>query len=160
MRWFWWVLIVLGLGLIVAYFYIRLAIKKVTVDFRVKSVDWKGITLSDILKSKRADVGLTLSISVINENNYSIPVRDLQVEIYQNNALIAESAPMYEEKIVIPAMGAAEFDETIIVTVDRSTLGLLKSIFQGKSFAIDYKVKFKVFGFPVSFKDTYLGLTQ
>ena len=144
---------VLILLTILIFLYGKLLLVKSKIDVTLGLED---IKIKDFLKNLlKGDNSLKtiISIKVSNNNNFTIPISNLKVEIYKNNELIAQSLDIEDNKarVKIPSEGGVTFSHKGEIYLVDQIVNIIK---EGISF--DYTVKMKVFAIPISFTDTFI----
>lgn len=144
--------------LVAAYMYIKKAIDGFGFDLGLSRVDLKA------LFSGGGTTNVDLTITITNNNNFSIPVDNLTVEIYYDSSiLLPPSIIAYStnpaDNFVIPSKangGSVTFSHNITINVGSSAVDILNNLLLGNPLVFTYTIKGKLFKFyPLNYSGTY-----
>ena len=148
MRFLFTILIVLIILALFAFMFIR----NIEIDVKLANVNVDGFVASLLVKKPVIKVGA--SVTIHNTNFFKIPISDLYIQIYDDGTLIAQSIEP-SGKFVIPKEQYKTFNHSFDVFISSLLLDKIKQVQGGKPIKFMYKIKGKVFGFPIRFKNQY-----
>lgn len=148
------VLAVLAALGITAFFWGKSVWDKITFGIpRLVGLNLNGLTATDLANITFAggqkEVTATLSMDVINRNNFSIPFSNLKVKLFYNNQEIAETSNMLEGKQSVPANGTFTGTDTVKVILNGAGIQMLIDKITKGAATLEYKIMVKVFGIPL-----------
>lgn len=147
--------------IVLAYLYVRKLWEKVHFVFSFKGVDIGTIDLSNLNSLTQNNAKLKVGLKVMNDNNFSIPFRNVRAWMYYNNTLIAQTTPeLASRTFEVPANGVIEVEDSVNAYINSSSLNLIKEILGKTNPEINYKVKVNVFGIPFSYEDYFNAAIQ
>ena len=123
-------------------------------------IDLTGINLIKFFGSftgitHTGEIDTKIKISILNKNAFPVKINDLEVDIYYKGELIAHSLEK-GNRVEIGKKTETDFEHTITINLKDAMFDLASIIVKGDAAKIDYKVKLKLYGIPVSFKDSYI----
>lgn len=147
------VLIVIGLILAIAYYESMKIWDRIKFGFSFKGVDLGSIDLSNIGTSA-SNIKFTVGAKITNDNNFSIPFRNLKTWLYYNNTLIGQtSGDLASQSFTAPAHGNVEIVDTVDAYFNSAAVDLAKNIANHPS--INYTLRMTIFGIPFSYSDSF-----
>ncbi len=155
MKWYWWLFILVFFVVAMAFMWIQLVKSRIQINFKIGKVDWGSISVTDFLIGKELVVELNTFIIIKNQNPFSIPIKDLNIEIYYRDELIARSTEKEGKLIKIPTNGEIKFDEKMTLFANQNSFNLITNFGLKGAFELKYIIKLKLYNAPVSFKGTY-----
>lgn len=150
------IIIVLAVLLTIGFFWGKSAWDKVNFSVpQLQGLDLQGLNLQDIEtivftgSSKEVKVGLSMSIK--NDNNFSIPFGKLKTQLYYNGVMIAETSPILASQVftVLPNSSLSVTDTVTIVINGAAAKQMVLEKAKGGHPKIDYTVKVSVFDIPL-----------
>ncbi len=138
--------IILFLGLVI-YLIAQSIINNIVLDVKLKKID-VGESFISILQGK-GELKTTIEILIENQNRFSIPLSNLDIDIYYENILIANTDKVDSSKVVIPKQGYEKFTHKINVFLVQSFFDVVSKLKEGDKITLEYVLKVKIFGIPV-----------
>ncbi len=124
------------------------------------SVKFASFNIDGFMKSlleKKPTIKVGAAITVHNTNFFAIPVSDLDIKVYDEDILIAQSIGI-SEKLIIPAEQFKTFTHSFDVFISTLLLDKIKKVQTGQKIKFTYEIRGKVFGQSVRFKNQYNSL--
>ncbi len=132
--------------------FVNFAKRRVEIDVKIKEVDIKKF-LSLLLQNK-AVLDTELAITVKNDNTFPILINKLYIELYSKGNLIAKSEKE-SKRIIIPANSMFEIKHNLYLFLTQSFFELIDKLKSGESLLMDYVIKVRIFGFPMTFEKQF-----
>lgn len=150
MRTFLIIVVIILIGLYLAYLYVKKGWDKVSFKVYFKSADLQGITLQSLATSVLTGgqkINVVIGADIKNDNNYPLVFSGLKVLMsYKSNVIAETSEQLSNKKFIVPANGTLSIEDNSTLTITTSSLGILKEKLAGNSPQIDYAVKVNVYG--------------
>lgn len=134
--------IIVAAVIVSIYIYILVIISRFYFKF-----DLSGISLAQL--SGTGKINVKINGSVQNDNDFRVTFSDLYVQLFYNKELIATSQKVDDKKYTIPAKGKFQFEETVDLYVNPTTLQLAANIALKVPTEIEYQVRLKIFGIKI-----------
>ncbi|MCC6721745.1 MAG: hypothetical protein IT243_06040 [Bacteroidia bacterium] len=132
------------------YKWSRSIIDKFGIDVKFKNVDLRGI----LSESKSAQVNLTASI--VNKNNFKIPVKNFHINIFHNSILVAQTSSNGQD-FIIPKNDSIIINHSLTMFINEASKNILMNIVANKPTEFTYKINATLYGFiPVSYTDKFI----
>lgn len=149
-----WILAIIIVIAATGYFFGKKAVDKITFSkVKLLAVNFQGLSLSDIptlLSGGTKTINATIGIDINNSNNFSIPFSKVNIRLFYNGSVIAETSPaLYSANPVLPPNGTLALTDSINIILSKADAQLLSDKFTGKNPAVDYKGSLSVFGIPI-----------
>ena len=149
MKWIWIVIIpILIIGLLFAAYLIIES--RIRFDFRLDKIDFNRF-IGNILK---AQVDIKVEVEVINKNSFNIPIKNLYVELYYENQLIANSLNK-SELLNIKSDTYSYFGHWMNIRLSKALFKLSKRILAKEDTKVKYIVKGKLWFIPFTITNTF-----
>jgi len=137
-----------------AFFWGKSVWDKITFGMpRLVGLNLNGLTLKDLANAVFAggekEVTATLSMDVVNKNNFSIPFSRLKVLLLYNDQAIAETSNMISGKNVIPANGTFTGTDVVKIILNASGIQMLIDKITNGKVILQYKIVVWIFGIPL-----------
>ena len=145
--------------LIVIYFYLKTVYDSLKFNFKIEKID--DILLKNInynsLNNGTSFIELKIALFIYFSGLFNIKIKELYVEAYYNNSLVAKSANNEDNKklITLEKNINNKFYQTFQVYLNKNTLDLVLAIKQNKSYKIDYRLSFKLFNIKLNYSGKY-----
>ena len=132
--------------------FVNFAKRKVNIDVKISDIDIKKF-LGLLLKNEGV-LDTELTINIQNDNTFPLLINRLYIELYSKGNLIAKSEKE-SNRIIIPANSIFEIKHNLYVFVTQAFFELINKLKSGESLLMDYVVKVRIFGFPVTFEKQF-----
>lgn len=149
------VLTVIFFVLVLGVLFIFMSVKNIDIKVKLTSINLDGFLAS--LLEKKPVIKVGASVTIHNTNFFSIPISNLLIEIYDGDTLIARSVES-SKRFVIPKEQYETFNHSFDVFISTLLLDKIKQVQAGQKIKFMYKIRGKIFGFPVRFKNQYNAL--
>ena len=155
-------LIIILLVLVVVVMFLYMAVNNIEVTVKLddftSQLDVFNITdfLSSVME-KKPTIKVGARITVHNTNFFASPVSDLNIDIYDEDTLIARSIGT-SKRLIIKKEQYNSFTHSFDVFISALLLDKIKQVQAGQPIKFTYKIKGRVFGLPVKFKNQYNSL--
>lgn len=154
MRTFFWIIVVVVI-LTIIFLWIRLIVSRISYQFGLNNVSLRNLKLSDF-QTDNAHIAVSVDTRILNQNNFGIEVKNVQVWLYWNGQLVARNQDNIAVKdIRLTGNGTAQVIIPMDVYVNPNSIKLFGMIALKQSVGINYMVKFKVFGIPYTYNAVY-----
>lgn len=151
------ILLIILLVLILIGLYGYSIISKIDFDFNIKNFNFGSFIIKD-LKSDGSKTIITIEYVINNRSNTTIKFKDLYVEAYYNNKLIAKSTDNYnnsKEIVLDKRKSDIKFEQEYYVLLNKESIELATRIASSKPVDIGYLVKVNILGFKLKYKGKY-----
>lgn len=128
-------------------------------DKGFKGIDLSQFSAIDILSASGTKVNPVLAMTITNENNFKIPIKDLKATFYHNNTLIGDTtSDLASKQFEVPANGELTLTDPVNIYLNKSGLDILKQKVSKQKVTFDYTVKLKIqllglFWVPLTYTD-------
>lgn len=154
--------LILIILLIVAYVYLKNIWDKIRFDFvkGFRGINLGAFNINELILSGQTKINPTLGIVIFNDNNFSIPAKDMSASIAYNGTVIGDtSSALSEKNLIVPANGSLEVTDPINLYLNQDGGKLLLKKIKGEHPELSYtvKLKIKILGMwiPVTYKDSF-----
>ncbi len=96
-----------------------------------------------------------VDINVKNNSRITLRASGLDAKIYHQGTLIAKSAEVSPEEIIILPGAEEKIIHTLDVILSEQFFDLAQAFKSGQPLVLQYVVRIKLFGIPVKFKDNF-----
>lgn len=157
-----WVVIILVVLASFGFFWGKSAWEKISFSApRLQAINFQGITLTDLaniaLLSQTKTITVGLSMDINNQNNFSIPFSSMNVKLFYDNTLIAQTSDTLLNSQQVPANGTLKISDQVNVILNNAGAALLIEKIKGRAVTIIYEINMKVFGIPLpSIKQNFI----
>ena len=127
-------------------------ISNIEINAKLSNIDLDNFIES--LFQKKPVVKTTAKVTVTNGNPFKIQLSDLFIEVYDGDTLIARSVEP-SKKEIIPKESYKAFNHSFDIYISDLLLDKIKSAKLGEQVKVTYKVKGKLYGIRVKFKNQY-----
>lgn len=143
-------LLIIALLLGAVYYYIMIKVARISFEIYFKNLDTAEVNIGNLV-SGQATVKVAVGTRITNRNDFSIRLSDFHIWIYYNGVMIAQTADTQNNltKVNIPANGLIDVTHEVNVSINQTTLQVLKDLKNKKELKFDYTTEFKVWGIPV-----------
>jgi len=151
------ILLIVLFVLILIALYVKSIIDKIEFDFNIKNLNFKDFILKDIT-SQGSKTLITIEYLINNKSNSTIKFKDLYIEAYYNNKLIAKSTDNYnnsKEIVLDKRKSDIKFEQEYYVLLNKESIELATRIASSKPVDIGYLVKVNILGFKLKYKGKY-----
>jgi len=155
MRKIWLFLILIMVVVLIIVVSVYYFIFNIDYDFRIKSVNLKDITLSDILSNLSTSFTVDLDVDITNKNILPITIDRLSVYIKYKGSLISKTKEP-SSAILIKKGHKSTFSQTYSIIIDKNTIPIVKDMLKKKPVKFQYEVSFMLFGMKLTEKGDYL----
>lgn len=136
-----------------AFLRIRSIYKRVEFDAWYESMELGPMTITDLLQGK-GTVRVNFLVKVLNANDISLRIRDLQTHVYYQDELVGQSSSTALKNITIGPAKYQEWTEPIDIFLNKGNIGsALKEVKEGRDPIIDFKVSMRIYGIKYSYTD-------
>lgn len=154
MKIFVWVLVIIAILAVIAFVWGKNAWDKVSFSApKLQGFNLQGLSAADLaaiaLTGSTKQINATIAMEVKNGNSFSIPFSNMNVQMFYNGTLIAESSPLLAAKNKVPANGSLTLFDTVTITLNRAGGKLLYEKVTNKNPVIDYTIGIRIFGIPI-----------
>lgn len=123
----------------------------------IKKIDLKGRTPSDLINAFKSLAGIgqydldiiTLGFDIKNDSNTSIPISDIEIQLFYEGVEVGATSPNLKQKRTITKGGTAHIEDTPHIILNEQSGRLLTHIFTKQKPEIEFKVKLKMYGIPI-----------
>lgn len=149
------VIVVLILALI--YIWGMMIYNRIKFEFGFKGADLSGLNIQSLLIGGQTEATIKASAKVINNNNFSITFSNLSADIYYEDVLIAKTSDDLAKKtVVVPSNSAIEIIDNIKIYLNPQSVKMLSAVALKQSPKVQYTVKLKLYGIPLSWTDYFI----
>lgn len=151
------IIAIIILVIILLYIWFRMIYDRITFEFGFRGADVSNLDINALLLGGQTDATIKMSAKAVNKNNFDITFSDLRAWLTYEGLVIAQtSEELAKQKITVPKNSAAEVVDNVKILLNRSAVKLLKEVVLKKSPKVQYTVKLKIFGIPVSWNDYFI----
>jgi len=135
----------------------KMIYNRIFFEFGFRGADLSGLDIQGLLIGGTTDATIKMSAKVVNKNNFSISFSDLHAWLYFENVLIAQTSDaLAKNKVTVQPNSSAEIVDNVRIFLNKQSLSLLKQAALKQSPKIQYTVKLKIWGIPISFSDYFI----
>ncbi len=145
-------LMIIFLVLIILALFGFMFIANIEIDAKLANIDLDNFVQS--LFQKKPVVKTTAKVTVNNGNPFRIKLSEIYIEVFDGDTLIARSIEPSGTEI-IPRENYESFNHSFDIYISNLLLDKIKSAKLGKEVQVTYKVRGKLYGIPVKFKNQY-----
>lgn len=138
------------------YFYVKMAINRVSFQIGLKGFDLSGISISDVFQGTGA-IKLQALAKISNRNNFAINLSKFKIWMYYQGTMIAQTTDETNNisDVSIPANGNIDVTHDVTVYLNSAFLQAIKDLRNGANLKFDYTTSFRVYGIPFTYKDYF-----
>lgn len=151
------IIAIIVLIFLLIYIQSKMIYNRIKFEFGFRGADLSGLDIQSVLLGGQTEATVKMSAKVINKNNFAISFSDLRAWLYFEGTMIAQTSDeLAKNKVTVQPNSAAEITDDVRIFLNQQSVKLLKQAALGQSPKIDYTVKMKVWGIPVSFSDYFI----
>jgi len=130
---------------------------RITFEFGFRGADVSGLNIQSLLLGGQTDATIKMSAKVINLNGFSFSFSDLRAWLYYDNTLIAQTSEnLAKQQIIVQKNSSAEIVDDVKIFFNKSSVKMLKEVALKQQPKVQYTVKLKIWGVPISFTDYFI----
>lgn len=134
--------------------------RNLSFKFKILGIDFKSISLSDLLKQGETSLTGRIALIIDNTSNFTLVLRNIQVSLYHNNQLVAstfyKTKKELKEKFAIIPYSVTELERDAKLYINKETMNITVMIINKIPVELQYKVSATSFIFPLSFSDSFI----
>lgn len=151
----WFAIIVLVIILI--YIRFKMIYNRITFEFGFRGADLSGISIQTLLLGGQTEASLKMAMKVVNKNNFNISLSDLRAWLNYEGTMVAQTSEnLAQNKITIPKNGSMEIVDDVKIHLNPQSVKLLRNVISGQKPRVDYTVKLKLYGIPITWNDYFI----
>ena len=133
--------------------------RNLSFSFTILGIDFKSIHLLDLLQQGETSLSGRIALIINNKSNFTLVLKNIQVSLYHNNKLIAntfyKTKEEFKERFAIVPYSTTSLERNAMVYINKETINMVKMIINKVPVELIYKVKAKSFIFPLSFSGSF-----
>lgn len=151
-----WILVI-GILLYFIYKKIKEGIGNIKLKVRLGNIRVGKFIKIIVAEKGQVIPGLETEALVIieNNNNYSIPIKNLYIEIYDKQTLIGRTTEITKERVIIPRNTVSSLSHFIDIYPVQAFFDVLKNLKSGDKIKLNYRIKLNVFSITIPFKGEF-----
>lgn len=151
------ILVIVVFFVLVYLYYVHVSTELDNIDYKfdLRSVDFSKFNIKDVV-GDGAKIKSEIGIDLKNNSNLKLSFKDLYLELYYNDVLVARSSDDVNNfsRITISKHSDIYIKQSFDIFLNKSALAMIADVRKGKS-VIGYKVKLNWFGLKVSHSGSY-----
>lgn len=142
--------------LIALYIYIRSALQNIDLKFQFDEVDLSGLGGLEQIDKGEGFVRVKLNFFLTYYGLFDITIKDLKINIYHNNQIVAKSSDtlLNNQKIYLKTNEPNLIKQDFDIAFTGNTISLIAKIKNKGSYQIKYDISLKTLGIPFTFNKT------
>ena len=141
------------------YAFVLYAKSRITMSISLAKLNIPQL-ISVMSKGSQAVLKTDLDLKVKNDNAFTIRASDLNVQIFYEGVLIAKSENKPSKRIIVLAKSEASFIHTLDVILSQQFFGIIGDLKSGQPLALNYIVRIRLFGIPITYKNKFTYTKQ
>jgi len=145
--------------LIIVLIYVRIQVinNRIKFQFGFKGIDLSSLNIPTLLAGGSTETTITISVKLINSNNFEISFSDLNAYLYYQDVLIGQTTDsISKQKVVVHPNASAEITGDIKIYLNPESIQLLTRVISKQSPLLPYTVRLKLYGVPISYSDSFV----
>lgn len=148
---------IIVLILLIIYIWGKMIYNRIKFEFGFRGADLSGLDIQGLLTGGQTEATIKMSAKVVNRNNFAISFSELRAWLYYDGVMMAQTSDeLAKNKVTVQANSAAEITDDVRIFLNKQTIDLLKQVVTKQSPKVQYTVKLKIWGIPVSFTDYFI----